>query len=428
MIKTSPKQDLSYAESNHRFNIWVGAVRAGKTFSSIRKFIDRLKNGVPGDAMIIGVNRGSIHRNVLTHMYRTLGHPCPSPMSNKATLYGRDIYFVGAPDISAVTTIQGSTLAYAYVDEATCIPEPFWKMLETRLSVPGAQLFATCNPEGPNHYIKKQYIDRPDVHDIITFSFNLDDNPALDEAYKKAIKASFSGVFYQRYILGQWCLATGAIFDGWCPLNLFENDFPAPNFYCAGLDYGTVNPTSCHIAAVSPNSWPQVRIEQEYYFDSSKYGRSKTDGELARDIHKFLQYTPITALYVDPAAASLKLELRNLNIPVVDANNDVLFGIKLMSQFISGKNLVIHKNCKNLIDQCQSYAWDPRYADRGEDKPIKKDDHAVDSCRYLIASAFKNGLHGYVDQNMTIEEIRRKIYQSDDIYDQFNAQVSQYGY
>lgn len=421
MLKTSPKQDLSYAESTHRFNIWVGAVRSGKTFSSMRKFLDRIKNGVPGDAMIVGVNRGAIHRNVLTHMYRTLGFPCPSPMSNKTTLYGRDIYFVGAPDVSAVTTIQGSTLAYAYVDEATCLPEPFWKMLETRLSVPGAQLFATCNPEGPNHYIKKQYIDRPDVHDIVTFQFNLDDNPVLDEAYKKAIKASFSGVFYQRYILGEWCLATGAIFDGWCPLNVYDKDYPAPSFYCAGLDYGTVNPTACHIAAVSPHTWPQIRIEKEYYFDSAKYGRSKTDGELAKDIHDFLRYTPITALYVDPAAASLKLELRNLNLPVVDANNDVLFGIKLMSQFISGKNLMIHKSCKNLIDQCQSYAWDSKYAERGEDKPIKKDDHAVDSTRYLLASAFKNGLHGQVDSNLTVEEIKRRIY-GDDGYGFMNPQ------
>ena len=100
--------------------------------------------------MIIGVNRGAIQRNILTTMYKMLGFPAPSPMCNKVNLYGRDVYFVGAPDVSAVTTIQGSTLAYAYVDEATCLPEPFWKMLETRLSVAGAQLaFATCNPERP---------------------------------------------------------------------------------------------------------------------------------------------------------------------------------------------------------------------------------------------------------------------------------------
>lgn len=409
-FKTSVKQDRSFAEATHRFNIWVGAVRSGKTFSSIHRFIYDLKNGPPGDAMIIGVNRSSIHRNIITALYNILGFPCPSQMCNKTNLYGRNLYFVGAPDISAVTTIQGSTLALAYVDEATCIPEPFWKMLETRLSVPGAKLLATCNPEGPGHFLKKEYIDRPEVHDIKTWQFNLDDNPSLDDAYKKSIKESFSGVFYQRFILGNWCLATGAIFDGWDNLNIFDKQYPQPSYWCAGLDYGTVNPTSCHIAAVSPNSWPQIRIEKEYYFDSKKHGRSKTDRELAIDIKKFLEYTPIDALYVDPAAASLKLELRNLDIPVVDANNDVLFGIKTMSQFITGKNLLVNRSCTNLIEQCQSYAWDPKSTETGEDKPIKKNDHAVDSCRYLIASRFKNGLHQNPWESLSHEQLRRKIF------------------
>ena len=194
-MPTSPKQDQSFCEATHRFNIWVGAVRSGKTYSSIHKFIDFLRNGPPGDAMIIGVNRATIHRNIVKKLYEILGFPCPSIMCNVTKLYGRNLYFVGAPDVSAVTTIQGSTLAMAYVDEATCIPEAFWKMLETRLSVKAAQLFATCNPEGPAHWLKKEYIDRKDVHDIIVWQFQLDDNPSLDEEYKKAVKASFSGVF-----------------------------------------------------------------------------------------------------------------------------------------------------------------------------------------------------------------------------------------
>ena len=196
---TSPKQNLSYLEATHRFNIWVGAVRSGKTFSSIRKFIDRIKYGVPGDAMIIGVNRGTIHRNILTSMFKTLGFPCPSPMSNKIHIFGRDLYFVGAPDVSAVSTIQGSTLAYAYIDECSQIPEPFFKMLESRLSIPGAQLFATCNPDTPSHWLKKQYLDRADVHDLIYWNFYLEDNPVLDETYKKAITASYTGVWYRRF-------------------------------------------------------------------------------------------------------------------------------------------------------------------------------------------------------------------------------------
>jgi len=406
---TSPKQNLSYVEATHRFNIWCGAVRSGKTFSSIRKFIDRLKNGVPGDAMIIGVNRGTIHRNVLTHLYKTLGFPCPSPMTNKTTLFGRDVYFVGAPDISAVTTIQGSTLAYAYVDEAACLPEPFWKMLETRLSVPGAQLFATCNPEGPSHWLKKDYIDRKGVHDLICWNFTLDDNPILDEKYKNAIKTSFTGMFYKRYVLGEWAMATGAIFDSYDETNTFTKTYPAPLYYVAGVDYGTVNPTCCVIAACNPKVWPQIRIEKEYYFDSAKVGRQKKDSELALDIKNFLSTTPINALYVDPAAASLKLELRSHDLPVVDANNDVLFGIKLMSNMIHNKTLIVHKSCTNLIDQIQSYAWCPKAQARGEDEPIKSNDHAVDACRYMLATAFKHGLDN-PDMHKSFDEIRRDVY------------------
>lgn len=413
---TSPKQNKSYLEATHRFNIWVGAVRSGKTFSSIRKFLDRLKNGVPGDAMIIGVNRGTIHRNVLTTLYKTLGFPCPSPMCNKTTLYGRDVYFVGAPDVSAVTTIQGSTLAYAYVDEATCIPEAFWKMLETRLSVPGAQLFATCNPEGPAHWLKKDYLDRSDVHDLIHWQFNLDDNPVLDEAYKNAVKASFHGMWYQRYILGQWALATGAIYDTYDTTNEYALDYPNPAYYIVGIDYGTTNATAAVLCGVSPNKWPQIHVESEYYYDSVKVGRAKTDAELVRDIKSFIGYKNVSAIYIDPAAASLKIALRQADLPVIDANNDVLLGIKIVGKFIAGKNIVIHKGCTNLRDQMQSYAWDPKAADRGEDKPIKKADHGCDALRYACATAFPQGEFNSPDENLSIEQLRRKVYQENEGY------------
>jgi len=162
-MPTSAKQNRSFCEATHRFNIWVGAVSSGKTFSSLERFIEDLKNGPPGEAMIIGVNRTSIQRNLLTHLYRRLGFPCPTEKAQKSRLYGRDVWFVGAPDVSAVSTIQGSTLALAYVDEATNLPEPFWRMLESRLSVPGAKLLATCNPEGPAHWLKKDFIDNKSI-------------------------------------------------------------------------------------------------------------------------------------------------------------------------------------------------------------------------------------------------------------------------
>lgn len=412
-MKVSNKQALSYVQATHRFNIWVGAVRSGKTYSSIRKFIDRLQHGPHGDAMVIGVNRATIHRNVLTTMYKLLGFPCPSPMCNKTTLYGRDIYFVGAPDVSAVTTIQGSTLALAYVDEATCIPEPFWKMLETRLSVPGAQLFATCNPGAPAHWLKKQYLDRNDVHDLIHWNFFLDDNPILDEAYKKAITASFTGVWYQRFIKGEWCQASGAVYDTFDHDNIYIHPFPAPSYYLVGIDYGTTNATAAVLMAITPNKWPQTRIEAEYYYDSAVVGRSKTDAELVKDIKNFIAHKNVSAIYVDPAAASFKIALRNEDLPVLDANNDVLLGIKTVNKFISGKNLIIQKACKQTIEQLQSYAWCPKHAERGEDKPIKNLDHLCDAVRYGLTPFLLSGDFGNPDQQLSIDQLRRKINEDD---------------
>lgn len=410
----SDKQAKSYYEATHAFNIWVGAVRSGKTFSSVRKFIDELKNGPPGDAMIVGVNRGAIDRNIITPLYNTLGFPVPSPKTMKTKLYGRDLYFVGAPDVGAVSTIQGCTLAMAYVDEATCIPEPFWKMLESRLSVPKAKMFATCNPDGPAHWLKKQYIDRAEDLDVKYWNFNLEDNPVLDEDYKKRIKASYTGLWYKRFILGEWALAAGAIYDTFDNDNIYTHPYPNPSYYVVGIDYGTTNATAAVLCAVTPNKWPQVKVEAEYYYDSKRLGRSKTDAELVKDIQEFVGYKNISAVYVDPAAASFKIALRQAEIPVLDANNDVLLGIKTVNKFISGKNIVIQKGCRTTIEHLQSYSWDPKAADRGEDKPVKHDDHICDALRYAMTPFMGSGTFSNPDENLTIEQLKRKVFGSDE--------------
>lgn len=411
----SEKQELSYKQANKRFNIWVGAVRSGKTYSSILKLIDVMQNGPPGDGMIIGVNRESIQRNVLGQLYRNfLGFPEPSTKTNETKLYGRRIYFVGAHDESAVRRIQGSTLAFAYVDEATCIPSPFWRMLLSRLSIKGSQLLATCNPEGPAHWLKKEYIDRSHELDMVYWNFNLDDNPSLDEKFKEDLKKEYTGMWYKRYILGEWAVAHGLVYDSFDFDNIYENSSLNPNYYIVGCDYGTTNATAAVLLAVNPTQWPQLRVEQEYYYDSAKRGRSKTDAELASDIKDFIGHSNVRAVYVDPAAASFKLELRNQGIPVVDANNDVLLGIKITSKFISQKNLVIQKGCKTLLEHVQSYAWDPKAADRGEDKPLKVNDHILDALRYACASAFPSGEFYHPDENLNIDQLKRKIYGDDD--------------
>jgi len=373
--------------------------------------------------MIIGVNRSTVQRNVLKELYGFIGAPMPTSKTMEDRLYGRNVYFVGAHDESAVRAIQGSTLSLAYVDEITCIPEPFWRMLGSRLSVKGAQLLGTCNPEGPSHWLKKNVIDRTDL-DVAYWNFVLDDNPCLDESYKENLKKEYQGShWYKRYILGEWASSTGAVFDGFDEDNLFTDQMDQPSFYIASLDYGTINATACHIGAISPTRWPQIRIEDEYYYDSQKTGRTKSDAELAQDIKRFISWRSIRSIYVDPAAASLKVELRNLDLPVLDAKNDVIPGIQIVNKFIYGKNLVVHRSCKNLIDQLQSYQWDPKSIDRGEDRPLKVSDHAVDSLRYMCASAFPQGQFNHPDEHLTIEQIRRNAFGGDEDLLGFGAQA-----
>lgn len=405
----SQKQIISFQEAKKRLNIWVGAVRSGKTYSSIIKLIDLIKNGPAGNLMIIGVNRDTIQRNVLLELYKFLGFNPPGTKTTETKLYGRNIYFVGAHDEGAVRRIQGATLACAYVDEATCIPAPFWRMLLSRLSIPGAQLLATCNPEGPAHWLKKEYIDRAKDLNVVSWNFHLDDNPSLDDSYKESLKREYTGMWYKRYILGEWAAAHGLVYDNFDQDNVHENETSNSIYSICGIDYGTTNATAAVICKIS-NMWPQIRVSEEYYYDSAVRGRSKTDAELADDIVAFIGHKEMRAVYVDPAAASFKLELRRRNLPILDANNDVLLGIKHTAKFIGNKTISIHSGCKVLLEQLQSYQWDPKAADRGEDKPLKVKDHQTDALRYCIASAFPTGELSHPDENLSIDQIKRQIY------------------
>ena len=104
-----------------------------------------------------------------------------------------------------------------------------------------------------------------------------------------------------------------------------------------------------------------------------------------------------------------------MNLPVLDAKNDVIEGIKVTSKFISGKNIVIHKSCRNLIDCIQSYSWCPKAADKGIDKPLKEKEHIMDALRYAIYTAFPTAEFNHPDEHLTIDQIRRQVYGSDDI-------------
>jgi PBSX family phage terminase large subunit len=387
----------------------MGAVRSGKTFSSVLKLIHLIQTGPPGDAMIVGVSRGTIQRNVINEMYRLWGWPAPSEGKNTIKVYGRNIYLIGAKDERATAVIYGATLAIAYVDELPKIPKPVFTTLMTRLSIKGAQIICTGNPEGPNHWVKKEYLDNP-LLDLKHFKFFLDDNPSLDSKYKENLCKENTGVWYKRLILGEWASAEGMIYDSFNDDNLYEGQHLQPSYYIAGIDYGTSNATACVICAIYPYQFPKIRVVKEYYYDSREKGRCKTDSELAIDIYEELKnYSNLMRVYVDPSALSFRTELSRKNLPIYEANNDVLTGIKTLSGMFFNNQICINRTCKNLIDSIYSYTWDAKASERGEDAPRKEQDHGVDSLRYCLFSHFPEGEIVNERETWTVDKWKREI-------------------
>jgi len=405
----SEKQVRSYNESTKRINIWEGSVRSGKSFISILRFIKELKDGPPGHAMVIGPTRDSIQRNFLAEFCSLLALPIPTPKSTQMCIFDRTIHLVGASDERSQRRIQGSTLAMAYVDELTLIPQGFFKMLLSRLSVPGARLLGTTNPDSPFHWLKTEFLSN-DTLDLASWKFRIEDNPSLDEQYITSLKNEYQGLWYKRYIEGDWVLAEGTVFE------FFDEekhtiDYPTKRgeYYIVGVDYGTTNPTAFVMIGYNRTHFPNIWCEKEYYYDSKVHKRQKTDTEFAEDLKEFIKDYNVRSIYIDPSAASFRLELSRNGIDLVEeADNDVMNGIRFHSQLLANGTYKVSQNCRNTIREYATYVWDIKASERGEDKPVKANDHAMDATRYALFSHFGQDIDG----TLKPEDIDKMFYSS----------------
>lgn len=389
----SKKQLQSFSDSNAKINIWEGSVRSGKTYISLWRFLDEIKYGPEGHFVAIAKTVGSFKRNVYDQIEQMIG-PDVHWYSGKQEMFiwGRQIHVIGASDERSQAKIKGATFSGAYVDEATEIPESAWKMLVSRCAKGDAKIFATTNPDTPFHYLKTEYLENnPDVK---TWKFYLEDNPALSQQDREYLLRQYKGLWYKRYILAEWCLAEGSVYD------LFDEDIhiiqEAPGYakyYIVGVDYGTTNPCAFILIGFNDDLHTPIWVEKEYYFNSKTEGFQKTDAEYANDLLNFIYDYPVKQLYIDPSAASFKLEVKRalskfskLGVSVLDAVNDVDNGICVVAKHLALGHLKIRKQCKNLIQEFQSYVWDAKKSKHGIEAPIKANDHALDALRYAIYS------------------------------------------
>lgn len=392
--------------STARINIAEGSVRSGKTVASIVRWIEYVKHAPPGDLLMVGKTERTLKRNVLDVLEQMVGRKNfrYNRGLGELMLFGRRVYIAGANDERAAGKIQGLTLAGAYGDELTLWPESFFTMLLSRLSVKGAKLFGTTNPDFPSHWLKVHYLDRATYLGLFVLHFSIDDNPNLDAAYVASLKREYTGVWYQRYILGLWVAAEGAIYrDAWSDDLLFDEESPDydPEIrnkrglrrYIA-VDYGTLNP-QVYLDVIDDGR--VLWAINQYYWDGRARGREKTDGEYAEDLEAFIaeagpQAIPVSAIIVDPSAASFRTELRQRRLryretpETVNADNDVLDGIRMVATMLKTHRLRIHRNrCRKLHEELIGYVWDERAVERGmKERPVKIADHSCDCVRYLV--------------------------------------------
>lgn len=409
--RLSEKQEISIVESDARMNIWHGSVRSSKTIASLIRWLIYVANAPLGGQLVVsGKTSDTIARNVFGPLQDPMivgkeiaQHVKYTRGAQVAHILGRQIEIISTNDARAEGRLRGMTCAGAYCDELTLFAEDFFTQLLGRMSVPGAQLFATTNPGAPTHWVKKKYLDREHemgddgrkAIDLKSWYFNLDDNPALTDEYKRNIKAEFTGLWYKRMVLGEWCLAEGAVYD------MFDEDVHVVDpddvpvitqWLGVGIDYGTTNPF--HAVVIGLGTDHCLYVVDEYRYDSRKMRRQLTNSEYSQKFAEWLMNIPVPGttlrgirpplIVVDPSAASFKVQLYRDGIVSMDANNDVLNGILNVSTLFSQHKLKISSRAKHLIEEIQGYGWDPAYSDRGVDQPIKVNDHGADALRYIL--------------------------------------------
>ena len=376
-----------------------GAIRSGKTLSMSISFVMWAMETFEGQQFgLCGKSIGSLRRNVINPLIQvlpTLGYRVNERRMDNLLIISKGgrsnrFYEFGGKDESSQSIIQGITLAGILLDEVALMPESFVNQATSRCSVEGSKMFFNCNPSHRMHFFKLNWINQYMQKRLLYLHFTMDDNLSLSETIKERYENMYAGVFYRRYIEGRWVAAEGAIYDMWsADENIYtetdetEERFKTARRYVA-IDYGTANPM---VFLDAMDDGVSFWIRKEYYYDSRKDMTrvSKTNSEYADDFERFVDYDHGITVIIDPSALSFKAELRVRGYSVKDARNDVLDGIRLTAAFIKKRRLKICRGkCPNFEREIESYVWSNKALERGEEAPVKENDHAMDAMRYLI--------------------------------------------
>lgn len=383
-----------------------GAIRSGKTLSmSLSYVLWAMTSFNTQNLGMAGKTIGSFRRNVLFWlklMLRSRGYKVTDHRSDNMVEISQGdtvnyFYIFGGKDERSQDLIQGITLAGMFFDEVALMPESFVNQATGRCSVDGSKYWFNCNPDSPSHWFKAKWIDKQDEKRLLYLHFTMDDNLSLSERVKERYRTMYSGVFYDRYILGLWVIAEGLVYGMFSESkNVFHGDIEynrRASYYLA-IDYGTMNPFAVGLMELQNDG--RVRMLREGHYSGREKGVTLDNEAYYNMLQEVAEGFPITSVIIDPSAAAMKATIRKYGeFTCRDGDNDVLNGIQEVMKYINLGMLQIHDSCVETKKEFGSYAWDNDERKVGEDKVIKENDHHMDLIRYFIytvARRYNRGL------------------------------------
>lgn len=395
--KFSLKAQSFIYDSDAFINIAHGSVRSGKTIAATFKFlIFVLKSGYY-EFLISGKTRDTIERNVVRDLIRMIDGKIPykyRKFDNYIEIMDKKIWLIGFSDEGATEKVRGMTVGGWYADEITSASKSTVEMAITRCSVEGAKMFWTMNPESPYHYIYTDYITNTDLINegtVKTWHFTLDDNLHLSKDYVDELKRvnRNSQVNYKRNILGEWVIAEGAIYDMFNEDKHVIQDLPVMDEINICCDYGVSTVTTFGVMGIKKDlhAGNTYYLMEETYYDAQVQGVAQSDTDRINDILRLQNKYGLnrkSTLYLPHDAASLKAQARRdkrIKMKVRTYTPDTYRDINTIQDLFNNDRFFIHESCKDSIKQAQTYCWDLKAQQRGEDKPLKIDDHCPDAWR-----------------------------------------------
>lgn len=384
-----------------------GAVRSGKTLCMSVSFVCwAFYNFSDTSFALCGKTIASLRRNVITPLMpvlKDLGFGCDFKISRNYLEITRQgvtnrFYIFGGRDESSASLIQGMTLGGVMFDEVALMPRSFVEQALARCSLDGSKYFFNCNPEHPYHWFYIEWIKKCKEKNMLYLHFTMDDNPSLSSSVKSRYKSLYSGAFYRRFIEGKWVAADGLVYPMFDSSRHIKACNGKISQYYLSCDYGTVNPFSLGLWGKGADGWYRV---DEYYHSSRDTGVQLTDEEYYTELEGLACGKNITALIIDPSAASfIQTVRRHGKYRVIKADNDVLTGINRVCRALKGCEIYISPCCADAIREFSVYRWDNSIK---RDAPKKENDHAMDDIRYFVSTVLNKEGAGTPFASVAIE-------------------------